>query len=241
MSEIVCLLFYRATITLTRNTIPHYRWRISHATLPISSNYELDNGLVASVGFLMYTHPRTGDRIRTCDPRVKSQNNLLFISVAGNLNTLLYLTELRRLHCRGRRNRTSANGTKSINICCKLPVLDASKNTSCCHYTIPQKLWPFSTSAPFPPNLRRYELNGHLFVLQDSNLCLPLPCERAVRYTKPILRSIVPNHYSPCTGFLFGIFQRHLLTLCRCFRNLLERDIGIEPTLFLLGGEMPYH
>ena len=90
MSEIVCLLFYRATITLTRNIIPHYRWRISHATLPISSNYELANGLVASVGFIMYTHPRTGDRIRTCDPRVKSQNNLLFISVAGNLNTLLY-------------------------------------------------------------------------------------------------------------------------------------------------------
>ena len=38
----------------------------------------------------MYTHPRTGDRIRTCDPRVKSQKQLLFISVAGNLNTLLY-------------------------------------------------------------------------------------------------------------------------------------------------------
>ena len=63
MSEIVCLLFYRATITLTRNVIPHYRWRIAHATLPISGNYELDNGLVASVGFLMYTHPRAGSWI----------------------------------------------------------------------------------------------------------------------------------------------------------------------------------
>ena len=24
-------------------------------------------------------------------------------------------------------------------------------------------------------------------------------------------------------------------------RDISERDIGIEPTLFLLGGEMPYH
>ena len=77
---------------------------------------------------------------------------------------MLYQTELRRLLCRGRRNRTSANGPKmQKRICCKLPSLDASKNTSCCHYTIPQKLWPFSTSAPFPLNLRRYELNDHLF------------------------------------------------------------------------------
>lgn len=72
MSEIVCLLFYCATITLTRNIIPHYRWRISHATLPISSNYELDNGLVASARFLMYTHLGTGGRIWTYDPRVTS-------------------------------------------------------------------------------------------------------------------------------------------------------------------------
>lgn len=46
------MLFYCAAITLTRDIIPHYRWRIAHATLPISGNYELDNGLVASVGFL---------------------------------------------------------------------------------------------------------------------------------------------------------------------------------------------
>ena len=52
MSEIVCLLFYRAAITLTRNISPPCRWRTAHATLPISGNYELDNGLVASVGFL---------------------------------------------------------------------------------------------------------------------------------------------------------------------------------------------
>ena len=52
--------------------IPHCRWRIVHAALPINSNYELDNGLVASVGFLMYTHPRAGSWIRTSDPRVKS-------------------------------------------------------------------------------------------------------------------------------------------------------------------------
>ena len=41
----------RAATTPFPNIIPHFRWRISHATLPISSNYELDNGLVASVGF----------------------------------------------------------------------------------------------------------------------------------------------------------------------------------------------
>ena len=46
------MLFYRATITLTRNISPPCRWRTAHATLPISGNYELDNGLVASVGFL---------------------------------------------------------------------------------------------------------------------------------------------------------------------------------------------
>ena len=39
-------------IKLTLDIIPHYRGRIAHATLPISGNYELDNGLVASVGFL---------------------------------------------------------------------------------------------------------------------------------------------------------------------------------------------
>ena len=114
MSEIVCLLFYRATITLTRNIIPHYRWRISHATLPISSNYELDNGLVASARFIMYTHLGAGSWIWTSDPRVKSQRQLLYISVSGNLHTLLYLAELYRLICRGRRNRTSANGSQSI-------------------------------------------------------------------------------------------------------------------------------
>lgn len=63
MPEIVCLLFYRATITLTRNVIPHYRWRTAHATLPISSNYELANGLVASARFIMCTHLGTGGRI----------------------------------------------------------------------------------------------------------------------------------------------------------------------------------
>ena len=96
MSEIVCLLCYRATITLTRNIIPHYRWRISHATLPISSNYELDNGLVASARFIMYTHLGAGSWIWTSDPRVTSQRQLLYISVSGNLHTLLYLAELYR-------------------------------------------------------------------------------------------------------------------------------------------------
>ena len=44
------------------------------------------------------------------------------------------------------------------------------------------------------------------------------------RYTKPILRSIVPTHYSPCTAFFFGIVQRQLLTLCRCFRRAGYRN-----------------
>ena len=39
------------TLTLIPQIIPRFRRRIAHATLPISSNYELDNGLVASVGF----------------------------------------------------------------------------------------------------------------------------------------------------------------------------------------------
>ena len=90
------MLFYCAAITLTRNIIPHYRWRISHATLPISSNYELANGLVASARFLMYTHLGAGGRIRTCDPRVKSQRTLLLVSISGSAYTLLYLTELHR-------------------------------------------------------------------------------------------------------------------------------------------------
>ncbi len=43
-------------------------------------------------------------------------------------------------------------------------------------------------------------------------------------YTKPILRSIVPTHYSPCTAFFSGIVQRQLLTLCRCFRRAGNRN-----------------
>ena len=76
------------------------------------------------------------------------------------------------------------------------------------------------------------------------------------RYTKPILRSIVPTNYSPCTAFFFGIVQRQLLTLCRCFRGAGYRNrtdiispwrgdaiplgesrivitVGIEPTSFI--------
>lgn len=40
------------------------------------------------------------------------------------------------------------------------------------------------------------------------------------RYTKPILRSIVPWLLT-LHGFLLSIVQRHLLTLCRCFRNYI--------------------
>ena len=40
-----------------------------------------------------------------------------------------------------------------------------------------------------------------------------------IRYTKPILRSIVLTNYLPCTAFIFSIVQRHLLTLCRCVRR----------------------
>ena len=57
------------------------------------------------------------------------------------------------------------------------------------------------------------------FALPDSNRCLPPSRERAVRYTKPILRSIVPTNYLPCAAFIFSIVQRHLLTLCRCVRR----------------------
>lgn len=66
----VCL---NPTTRRPRNIIPHCRWRISHATLPISGNYELDNGLVASARFIMYTHLGAGGRIWTYDPRVTSQ------------------------------------------------------------------------------------------------------------------------------------------------------------------------
>ena len=133
----------------------------------------------------------------------KPKKQLLCISVTGNLNTLLYLAELHR-HCRGKRNRTSDNGSQSIKrICCKLPSLDASKNTSCCHYTIPQiSNCSLTGFEPAPPAFTR--------------VCF--------RYTKPILRSIVPTHYSPCTAFFFGIVQRQLLTLCRRFRRAGNRN-----------------
>ena len=48
---------------------------------------------------------------------------------------------------------------------------------------------------------------------------------------KPIFRSIVPTHYSPCTDFIFGIFQRQLLTLCRCFRRAEDGIRTRDPDL----------
>ena len=59
----ILFCFLHATVAPPRNIIPHFRWRIAHATLPISSNYELVNGLVASARFLMYTHLGAGGRI----------------------------------------------------------------------------------------------------------------------------------------------------------------------------------
>lgn len=112
---------------------------------------------------------------------------------------------------------------KHKTLCCKLPVLDALKNTSCCHYTIPQRLWSLSISAPFPLNLRRYELNDHLFAYRIRT-CASRFTRACFRYTKPILRSIVPTHYLPCTAFFFGIVQRQLITLCRCFRGAGNRN-----------------
>ena len=70
------------------------------------------------------------------------------------------------------------------------------------------------------------------FALPDSNWRLPPSRGRAVHYTKPILRSIVPTNYSPCTAFIFSIVQRHLLTLCRCVRRAGKQNrtaiLGLE-------------
>lgn len=79
------------------------------------------------------------------------------------------------------------------------------KNTLCCHYTIPQKLWPFFISAPFSLNLRRNDLNDHLFALQDSNLRLPLHASvlplHQTDFTKYRPYSLLTLH-----GFLFRYF-----------------------------------
>ena len=83
------MLFYCAAITLTRDIIPHYRWRIAHATLPISGNYELDNGLVASVGFLctLFREPVAGFEPATHGFR--AIETLLLVSISGS--TFLYV------------------------------------------------------------------------------------------------------------------------------------------------------
>ena len=116
---------------------------------------------------------------------------------------MLYQTELRRLLGRGRRNRTSANGPKMQNVSAVSFHHWTRQNTSCCHYTIPQiSNCSLTGFEPAPPAFTR----------------------ACFRYTKPILRSIVPTHYSPCTAFFFGIVQRQLLTLCRCFRRAGYRN-----------------
>ena len=96
--------------------------------------------------------------------------------------------------CRGRRNRTSVYGTQSINVFAACFHNWKRKNTSCCHYTIPQKLWSFSLSAPFSLNLRRKQLNDHLFMLQDSNLHLRSP--------RPAWLPITPNRFYEVSSLL---------------------------------------
>ena len=201
MSEIVCLLFYRATITLTRNIIPHYRWRISHATLPISSNYELANGLVASARFLMYTHLGTGGRIWTYDPRVTSQKKSA-VHFRGGKPKIRCSTRLSYAGYlvgeRGIEPLTTAPNAKRI--CCKLPSLDASKYVVLPLHHSPKVMAILHISTIFAEP-KALLIEWPFVRLQDSNLRLPPSCERAVRYTKPILRSIVPTHYLPCTAF----------------------------------------
>ena len=137
----------------------------------------------------------------------KPKKQLLCISVTGNLNTLLYLAELHRLICRGKRNRTSDNGSQSIKrICCKLPSLDASKIRRV-------------ATTPFP--------KFQIVRLQVSNLRLP-PSRGCAAAT--------PNRFYEVSSLLITHPARLSFSVLsnanysHCADAFMERVIGIEPT-----------
>ena len=61
--------------------------------------------------------------------------------------------------------------------------------------------------------------------------------ERGRKKLRNLQENIVAYLFIPC----LLITSLLVMSYCSVINILLEWDIGIEPTLFLLGGEIPYH